>query len=238
MSTGDSFKTPNPQEGNGWLAPAVLSDFDDTAAEQNVAELLLERFGHHTWRDVRDRFRQGGLSLKEYQEITFSSIEADRDAMRNYVMERANFRPYFRELCGFCQDRDIPLAIVSQGLDFYITALLDKEGLSQIPVYAVTTGFSAEGLSYSYHFPRPGREDLGNSKGLLVDRFRDQGHYVFYAGDGASDLEAAERADMVFAHRTLAQQCRERQIPFQDFEDFKKYAPSGGAILRQSTSRI
>ena len=164
MSTDDSFKTPNPQEGNGWLAPAVLSDFDDTAAEQNVAELLLERFGHPTWREVRDRFRQGGLSLKEYQEITFSSIEADRDAMRNYVMERANFRPYFRELCGFCQDRDIPLAIVSQGLDFYITALLDKEGLSQIPVYASNHRVLRRGVVLLLPFPASRAGGLGQLK--------------------------------------------------------------------------
>lgn len=221
MSTGNSFRTPSAERPEGLLSPAVLSDFDDTAAEQNVAELLLERFGHDSWRDVRNRFREGQLTLKEYQEITFRHISADRASMRDYVMEKANFRPYFHELCGFCQQRDIPLAIVSQGLDFYIQALLDKEGLSHVPVYAVNTVFSAERLSYIYNFPYPGREDLGNSKGVLVDRFRNQGNYVFYAGDGASDLEAAERADVVFAHRTLAQQCRERQIPFQDFDDFQ-----------------
>ena len=221
MSTGDSFRTPSPEWPRGRLSPAVLSDFDDTAAEQNVAELLLERFGHQSWRDVRNRFREGQLTLKEYQEITFSNISADRAAMRDYVMEKANFRPYFQELCRVCQEQDIPLAIVSQGLDFYIEALLDKEGLSHVPVYAVNTVFSAEGLTYFYNFPYPGRENLGNSKGVLVDRFRNQGKYVFYAGDGASDLEAAERADVVFAHRTLARQCRDRRIPFQDFDDFQ-----------------
>ena len=221
MSTGNSFRTPSSERPEGRPSPAVLSDFDDTAAEQNVAELLLERFGHDSWRDVRNSFREGQLTLKEYQEITFRNISADRSAMRDYVMEKANFRPYFHELCAFCQRLDIPLAIVSQGLDFYIQALLDKEGLSHVPVYAVNTVFSAEGLSYVYNFPYPGREDLGNSKGVLVDRFRNQGSYVFYAGDGASDLEAAERADVVFAHRTLAQQCRERGIPFQDFDNFR-----------------
>ena len=160
------------------------------------------------------------MSLKEYQEITFREINAERDAMRQYVMQQASLRPHFGELWDFCQARGFPMAVVSQGLDFYIEALLEKEGFPQVPVYAVNTRFTSEGLSYIYNFTVPGNEELGNSKGLLVERFREQGHFVFYAGDGASDLEAAERADVVFAHRTLARQCQERRIPFRDFQDF------------------
>ena len=241
MSTGNSFRTPNinhqPGRQPGRPLPAVLTDFDDTAAAQNVAELLLNRFGHESWHDVRQQFRDGRLTLKEYQEITFNQIQAGRDAMRGYVMDNASFRPYFGELWDYCQARDIPMVIVSQGLDFYIEALLDKEGLSQVPVFAVNTQFTPQGLTYQYNFTHPGKEDLGNSKGLVVDRFRNQGYHVFYAGDGASDLEAAERADVVFAHRTLAKQCSEKQIPFQEFNDFhgmlqavKHYSENGRAL--------
>ena len=69
----------NPETVNR-RRPAVLTDFDDTAAAQNVAELLLHRFGHPSWTEVRERFRAGELSLKDYQEITFLRMAADRDA--------------------------------------------------------------------------------------------------------------------------------------------------------------
>ena len=49
------------------MSLAVLTDFDDTAAYQNVAELLLNRFGDSSWMDIRARFRSGELTLKEYQ---------------------------------------------------------------------------------------------------------------------------------------------------------------------------
>ena len=218
-ATGNNYGTVNPNTYHS--GPAVLTDFDDTAAAQNVAELLLQRFGHPGWQDVRQRFRDGLLTLKEYQEITFRDIQADPPTMGQYVKENANFRPHFRELWHYCQDQRIPMAIVSHGLDFYIEALLEKSGIPGVPVYAVNAQFTPQGLTYQYNFTHPGREDLGNSKGLVVDRFRDQGYHVFYAGDGASDLEAAERADVVFAHRTLAKQCSERQIPFQEFNDFQ-----------------
>ena len=43
----------------GWRPPAVLTDYDDTAAVQNVAELLLGEFGAPDWQEVRERFRNG-----------------------------------------------------------------------------------------------------------------------------------------------------------------------------------
>jgi 2,3-diketo-5-methylthio-1-phosphopentane phosphatase len=201
--------------------PAVLTDFDDTAAAENVAELLLTRFGDPTWQEVRRRFRASELTLNEYQEITFRNIQASRDTLRAYVKQHANLRPYFKELWGYCLDHHIPMAVVSQGLDFYIEALLEKEGFSQIPVHAVTTRFTSQGISYEYPYAYPGRESQGNSKGLVVDSYRRQGYYVIYVGDGISDFEAASRADLLFAHRVLAEECHRRQIPFRPFRDFR-----------------
>ena len=107
--------------GSDSRPPAVLVDFDDTAAEQNVAQMLLERFGDPTWQAVRERFRQGELTLKEYQEITFSNIlaaspQVNRATMQDYVKQHANLRPYFKELWEYCQAEHIPMAIVSVGL--------------------------------------------------------------------------------------------------------------------------
>ena len=206
--------------GSADLRPAVLTDFDDTAAQQNVAELLLHRFGSPGWEDVRRRFRAGEMSLKDYQEITFREIRADVAAMQAYVKERANLRPGFGEMWRFCQERDIPVAVVSQGLDFYIEALLQKEGFPQVPVYSVNTSFNGQGIEYHYRHAYPGQEQRGNSKGLIVERYQQRGHHVIYIGDGRSDFEAAVRADLVFAHRVLAEECRREGIPYRDFHDF------------------
>jgi 2,3-diketo-5-methylthio-1-phosphopentane phosphatase len=212
-NTGNSLESSS-------LVPAVLIDFDDTAAAQNVAELLLNRFGDPTWQEVRQRFRTGELTLKEYQEATFTNIQASRAAMQGYVKENANLRPYFRELWLHCQERNLPMAIVSLGLDFYIEALLEKGGFSQIPVFAVETSFSPKGISYRYGFAYPGAEHLGNSKGLVVESYKKNGHHVVYVGDGRSDFEAAVEADLVFAHSMLAEECRRRGIPYRPFSDF------------------
>ena len=213
--------TTGANSASGKPSPAILTDFDDTAAAQNVAELLLNRFGDPTWTDVRQQFRDGKLNLKEYQEITFRNMRADRSAMQHYVKEHASLRPYFRELYQFCRRNGIPLAVVSQGLDFYISALLERDGFGDVPIYAVNTSFDQGRISYHYNFVPPGNERQGNSKALIVERYQQQGHYVLFAGDGVSDQEASVHADKVFAHRTLARFCEEQGIEYEPFNDFR-----------------
>ena len=147
-------------------APAFLTDFDDTAAVQNVAELLLHRFGAENWTEVRQQFRDGKLTLKEYQEITFREIRADRAAMQHYVREQATLRPWFPELYQFCIAHGIPLAVVSQGLDFYISALLERYGFGDVPIYAVDTSFQDGRISYHYNHTYPGKESQGQFQGF------------------------------------------------------------------------
>ena len=214
------MKTTGANSASGRPQPAVLTDFDDTAAAQNVAEMLLNRFGNPDWKDVRQSFRDGYMDLKEYQEITFRNIEADRATMQSYVKEHANLRPYFKELWGFCQANEIPMAVVSQGLDFYIEALLEKEGIPRVPVYAVETDFHSGTIPYHYNHAYPGKESLGNSKGYIVESFQKRGCHVFFAGDGRSDQEAARVADVIFAHNSLAKFCDDEGIAYQPFEDF------------------
>ena len=215
------MKTTDANSANGRLHPVVLTDFDDTAAAQNVAEMLLNQFGDPNWKDVRQKFRNGHINLKEYQEITFRNIKADRATMQAYVKDHANLRPYFRELWGFCQSNGIQMAIVSQGLDFYIQAVLDAEKVGKVPVYAVDTDFADGEITYHYNYTIPGKESAGNSKGFVVESFQTKGAYVFFAGDGHSDLEAARVADVTFAHRNLADFCDNENIPYHPFEDFK-----------------
>ena len=202
------------------LKPCVLSDFDDTAAHQNVAELLLNKFGDPTWTTIRDNFRKGNLTLKDYQEIVFRNITTDIPTMQKHVQENASLRPYFGELAEYCCVNDYPMAIVSQGLDFYIQALLDCEGYGSIPVFAVNTSINGDAISYQYDYVRPGKESLGNSKGLIVNEYQKKGHIVYYIGDGRSDFEAAVEADIVFAHSVLAEECEQQNIPFIPFTDF------------------
>jgi 2-hydroxy-3-keto-5-methylthiopentenyl-1-phosphate phosphatase len=125
----------------------ILCDFDDTAAAQNVAQLILNGFPAQPlrsvtphWRDLHRQYVNAEISLAEYQENAFSRIGASHAEQASYVKRHVDMRAGFRNLAGYCALNGIELAIVTHSLDFYLQALLEKEGLEHIPYFAVATG--------------------------------------------------------------------------------------------------
>jgi 2-hydroxy-3-keto-5-methylthiopentenyl-1-phosphate phosphatase len=211
------------------MMPAVLCDFDDTTAVENVAQLLLEHFcPKDMWQQLRSESQANVITFREYQEGTFSATSAGKEAMKALVKARATLRPHFKELWQYCRSRDIPMAIVTVGLDFYVDALLEREGLKELPRFAVKTSFTSDGIVYEYPHGWDGSgaasqqecSRWGNCKCSVLGKYRRMGHSIFYVGDGRSDFCAASIADRVFAREPLAQLCRDNGVAYTEFHDF------------------
>ena len=207
----------------------ILCDFDDTAADRNVATLLLDAFARQPftettphWRQLHQQYLNVEISLAEYQEKAFSGMPATRSEQEVYVRENANLRPGFKQLADYCAANAIELAIVSHGLDYYVRALLEKEDLGHIPTYAVETGASSTGQeTYTYRYAQDECPWApGNCKCFLVDEYKNRGHKVIYAGDGLSDTCPARKADFVFARDGLLGFCQTQGIPHRELTDF------------------
>ena len=199
---------------------AILSDFDDTAAQQNVAHLVLDRFSETDWRPLLERFHQGSIKPKDYFEMPFRPITAAKHDMQAYVRETARLSPGFPELADFCMDGGIELAVVTYGLDFYVEALLESANLQRLPTYAVGAKFSDQGIEFDYRYTREDCTEWGNCKCSVVDSYRDRGYQVYYAGDGISDYCPSRRADLVFAKSRLLDMRLKESLPSRELRDF------------------
>ena len=228
-STGSDFGTHSPPRAEGAVLPAVLCDFDDTTAVENVAELILDHFiKDGAWRELQRQSRERIISLKEYQERAFRATNAGREAMKSVVKKRATLRGHFKDLWHYCREREMPLAIVTVGLDFYVEALLEREGMEDLPRYTAKANFTPEGISFEYPHSWDGSgaspmEECarwGTCKCSVVNTYRRRGHSIVYVGDGRSDYCPASIADQVFARSHLARICQENGTPFHEFEDF------------------
>ncbi|MBI2872892.1 MAG: MtnX-like HAD-IB family phosphatase [Chloroflexi bacterium] len=200
----------------------ILCDFDDTAAEQNVAQLLLEHFADGAWPPLRQEYRRGAITFREYQERAFQAVRQPREALKQYVREHSTLRPGFIELARYCKGHDVFLAIVTLGLDFYVDALLEKHGLEYLPRYAAQAIFTHNGLEYRYANASPDCPRWGNCKCSILRQYQAQGHRVIYIGDGVSDFCPAPLADMVFAREPLLSLCREREISHRELTNFQE----------------
>ena len=200
--------------------PAILSDFDDTVVLENVAELLLLRYAGSQWDQARQRYRNKLITFREYQEESFRDVTASRQEMAAYAQEKATLRAGFAELSRHCRNNSVPLAIVTIGLDFYVDAVLEREGLTDIPPYTAKTTFTSTGIEYEYPHSWDGCTLWGTCKCSVLESYRARGYSIVYAGDGSSDFCAASRADVIFARSHLVEKCREANVPYIEFEDF------------------
>ena len=206
--------------------PAVICDFDDTTVLENVAELLLKEFGGYGWQQYQKQNSSRRMSLKEYQELAFQTVKVGKETMKDLVKEKATLRPHFKALYEYCQRSNIPLAIATMGLDFYVEALLEREGMDSIPYYAVDTEFTDKGIQYGYRYTWDGCWQPGNCKCRVLERYRRKGHAILFAGDGKTDICPADRSDVVFARRFLEEHRQEKGLPYVPLTDFSKVIDS------------
>ncbi len=201
---------------------AILVDFDDTAAAQNAAEAMLERFADGEWKTLREQFRQGALTLRQYQERAFNSIPTTLEDMESAAPDLVALRPGLAELKSFCDTHAFHLAIVTNSLDFYVRGILGRTTLHDTPIHAVIARGAPGRLAYQYpHAVAWCKEwGWGNCKCRVLTEYRLDGTKVVYIGDGRSDLCVARQADFVFARSTLLDHCRALGLPHQEFSDF------------------
>ncbi|MCY4624519.1 MAG: HAD-IB family phosphatase [Chloroflexi bacterium] len=205
----------------------VLVDFDGTAAAQNVAESLLERYGGETisdgetWKAHREAFRKGEMTLREYQERAFNGVDVTLTEMSEGLKGLCWPREGFEEFVFFCDTNDIQMIIVTNGLHFYVDSVLDHAGLDRLEVCAVGCAGPPGRLRYWYPYETAECWEWGNCKCRVLEESRSRGDVkTVMIGDGYSDYCAARLADVSFARATMRTHCDANGVPCIPFEDF------------------
>ncbi len=202
---------------------AVQCDFDGTITEEDVSFLLLDNFADGDWRQLLADYMEGRIPVGAFNRKAFAMVKADRQTLLDFVLksDRVKIRPGFEELLNYCSRRGFKFKIVSNGLIFYIDAILENLGVKGIEVFAAQNQFSPEGVKVQYIGPDGSQKEAGFKEAyteLLVER----GYSVVYVGNGISDIYPAKRAIKVFANGDLLQRCREEKLectPFNDLYD-------------------
>jgi 2-hydroxy-3-keto-5-methylthiopentenyl-1-phosphate phosphatase len=205
---------------------AVQLDFDGTVTEEDVSFLLLDTYVGVKWREYLKEYTAGRIPVGTFNKKVFGMMKASRQAMTDLVLnsDRIKIRPGFQQYLDFCTQKGIKNVIVSNGLIFYIEAILKKIGLNNVEIYAASNSFGPRGMKVAYIGPDGTEMEVG-FKEAYTDLLEKRGYDVIYIGNGASDIFSARRARHVFATDELLERCREENmpcIPFKDFYDIIK----------------
>jgi 2-hydroxy-3-keto-5-methylthiopentenyl-1-phosphate phosphatase len=197
----------------------VQCDFDGTVTEEDTSFFLLDAFAEGDWRRLLREYKEHRISVGEFNTKAFAMVKADKPTLLETLKDKIRVRAGFHELVNYCRRRGFKLVIVSNGLDFYIEAILKDLGLKSIEMHAAQTSFHPEGMEVQYVGP-DGELLEDGVKEAYTKSFLKLGYRVIYVGNGDSDFAPAKYAHHVFATGELLAYCRDNNLNYKPFENF------------------
>jgi 2,3-diketo-5-methylthio-1-phosphopentane phosphatase len=213
----------NPSKGclnvsRGRVKGRVFVDFDGTIAPIDTTDLLLERFADPAWHDIEDDWKSGRIGSRECLVRQIDLVRASVAQMDEFIagIEIDRGFPQFARLC---RRLGHSVAVVSDGLDRTIKAVLDRHDLD-LSYYANHLECRG-GDRWRLTFPHA-RSDCQALSGNCKCHFTEgtlRGLRIV-VGDGRSDFCVAGRADLVLAKGALLEHARAADLPHFAFSDF------------------
>ncbi|MFC1865280.1 MtnX-like HAD-IB family phosphatase [Chloroflexota bacterium] len=198
----------------------VQCDFDGTITEKDISFLILDAFTNGDWRQMFKDYKGGKITVGNFNKRAFEMVKEGEKELKEFVLEKYRVREGFLELLEYCRQRDFRFVIVSNGLEFYIKAILESMGIDNIDVFAARAVFNQSGLEASYMGP-DGRELDEDFKKAYIISFLKNGYRIIYIGNGASDVASAKLADHVFATDSMLTECQRANMRCTAFSSLR-----------------
>ncbi len=201
----------------------ILCDFDGTISLQDMGYVLLNRFSSGDWEEIDREFCAGKIGSREAYTRIIKILRGTEAEVFHFIREQVKMDPSFKPFYRYCQEHEIDVKIVSDGLDVYIRTALDLNHLSEIPFYSNRAYLEKNG-SMAVSFPHTNEDcgRCGTCKKQIVEHHRKDYDRIYFVGNGLSDRCAAREADFTFAKDILYAYCIDQNISchfFQNFDD-------------------
>jgi 2-hydroxy-3-keto-5-methylthiopentenyl-1-phosphate phosphatase len=197
----------------------VVCDFDGTVCRVDMGNEILDHFAGD-WEAIDRAYAVGEVGSRAAYDRIAPLIRTNQRQVLKFILQHERLDPLFPAFLSFCRGRKIDVKIVSDGLDAYIGAILEKHGLD-VEFFSNRLVFREENR-IAFDFP-PASEECGRCgtcKRSLLDRFRPNYDRIIYVGDGHSDICAARTADQIFAKDILYEKLKDNGTPCLHYEDF------------------
>jgi len=199
----------------------VFCDFDGTMTVEDVGNRLFHTYSGGASEKIVEEYRAGRINARECLSRECESLGTISPETVRKFASQFPLDPYAKEFVEFCRTRGIPLTVLSDGLDLYVSVILNDAGLGDLPWLANHGSFvgTESGTVLVPSFPyRDEHCDLcGNCKRNHMVTNSGDDDVVVYVGDGISDRCPVRYADIVFAKRDLIKYCQEQNVSYYEF---------------------
>lgn len=201
----------------------IFCDFDGTITKKDNIISIMDKFAPEGWEAIKDDILSQKISIEKGVRELFSLLpSASKNEIISFVLEDAEIREGFNEFVQFTREQQIPLYIVSGGIDFFVHPMLDSFGPFD-HIYCNKADFSTDKIMINYPYKCDSictSQGCGCCKPSIMRKLSSEQQTTIVIGDSVTDFEAAKLADIVIARDFLIEKCKELQIPYESFESF------------------
>lgn len=210
-----------------WDKVAILIDFDGTITTADTNDKLMY---NHMNDKIKELFsKEEEMNYIEFMDSAFAEVKIMEKDYLEFILNEIPISKGFVEFYKNIKSNNIPVAIVSGGFQNGIIPFLEKHGIRNVDIHANTLNFHDDNITVSYYddgnLECCDMGPCGNCKIQHYEKLKEQGYKVIFIGDGVTDQSVAREADVVFAKDGLEVFCKENQIeyiPWNDFRDINK----------------
>lgn len=202
----------------------IFVDFDGTITKQDVGEAIFRKFGNaaDTERIVADLLN-GEITARKCWELLFATVTKIEKTDLNIFLNQMEVDPTFHQFHDYCLLNKIEIFVLSDGFDYYINRILNREKFDYVKIFANSLIITEENeLIPSFPYFDIECQTSANCKRNHILNNSSDDDFTVYIGDGNSDKNSTQFCDFIFAKDDLLKYCEKERIsyfPFSDFND-------------------
>jgi 2-hydroxy-3-keto-5-methylthiopentenyl-1-phosphate phosphatase len=200
----------------------IFVDFDGTITEKDTGDALFTEFGNSAKVErIISQLLAGEITAKQCWLDLCDTVDKVTRTEVDEFLTTMKVDPYFHQFTSFCKKNKIDFYVLSDGFDYYIDRIFEKENLSHIKYYANHLEITDEGrLIPSFPYEDHGCTTSANCKRNHIINHSSDDDFTIYIGDGNSDKYTSQFCDFIFAKDDLLKFCEKERISFFPYKNF------------------
>ncbi|PFH61923.1 hypothetical protein XA68_15796 [Ophiocordyceps unilateralis] len=226
-----------------------FTDFDGTVTTIDSNDIIVDHLGAGPERRLQGSLDtlSGRVNFREFYQEMMDLISAPFDECLQLLLRHVCLDPGFCQFYAWARANNVPVVILSGGMQPIIRALLDNLlGQDAWDIQIVSNDIRPRYPGRSIYDPNGWtiqfRDDTvhGHDKSVEIRKYSSlpDRPVLFYAGDGVSDLSAAKETDLLFAKadKDLVTYCERENVPFVTFRDWTSITQTCQSIVAGNIS--
>jgi len=208
---------PLPAKAQLWI------DFDGTITQQDVLDELIRQYAlDDSWKTAEALWQAGAIGSHECLTRQLAVVRFPNADLENFL-DSIELDPGFNDLIELLELNHVPVAVLSDGLDFIIGPLLARAGFGNVHYRSNTALRTSEMLRLRCpHSSGSCESASAHCKCKSIHEWGTYGREAIYVGDGRSDLCPARKAKCRFAKGVLADNLGREGYEFLTYSDLSE----------------